>query len=203
MTRSAFAAIAVVFRVRLSEPSVQRLADGRHDSLVQVDSRPVRCLRRQDPSEQPLMPRPPKHVGSFARSHANSETSLPKRTVSVCLGPPSCRLCTGAITAGGPSLKIVIQGVRDALAHEHPRLREADVVMLIASKPLDALKYREGFPNPLSRLCGRFSWLAQAHTHAILHVCRKETDAVPLALDLRAQVANLCRQLLVLELLEP
>ena len=29
------------------ERSVQRFADNRHDSLAQVNSRPVRCLRRE------------------------------------------------------------------------------------------------------------------------------------------------------------
>ena len=59
--------------------------------------------------------------------------------------------------------------------------------------------------NFLSRLCGRFSWLALAHIHAILHIRRrsKQTDTVPLAWDLHTQVANLCRQLLVLVLFKP
>ena len=116
-------------------------------------------------SEQPLCPEPPKHVGSFARSHANSETSLPRSTESVCPSPPSKRRCSGAITASGTSLnQVIIQGVCNTLAHEHPRLREADVVMLIASESLDALHRRQGFLHPLIRLCGRLSRLAQAYT---------------------------------------
>ena len=51
------------------------------------------------------MPRPPKHVGSFARSQANSETSLPRSTDIACLSPLSKRRCSGAITVGGTSLK--------------------------------------------------------------------------------------------------
>ena len=79
------------------------------------------------------------------------------------------------------------------------------MITLIASKPLGALQCRQGFLNPLNRLCGRFSWLVQAHMHSITHVCRrsKETDSVSLAWDLQTQVANLCRQLLILELLKP
>ena len=36
-----------LFRTSTLVRSVQRLADGRHDSLVQVDSLPGRCLRRE------------------------------------------------------------------------------------------------------------------------------------------------------------
>ena len=100
VSRSAFAA-----RAR-AERSAQRLADARHDSLVQVDCRPTSTLPApRSPPPATLMPRPPKHVGSFARSQANSETALPRSTESVCLSPPSRRRCSGAITAGGTSLK--------------------------------------------------------------------------------------------------
>ena len=63
----------------------------------------------------------------------------------------------------------------------------------------------QGFLNPLSRLCGRFSRLSQANVHAKVQIRSrtKETDALPLAWDPHAKVANLCRQLLVLELSKP
>ena len=40
---------------------------------------------------------------------------------------------------------LALKGVCNALAHEHPRLREADVVMLIASKSLNALQVARAF----------------------------------------------------------
>ena len=132
--------------MRFSERSVQRFADTRHDRLVQVDSRPVRCPVPRRPSEQPLMPRPPKHVGSFARSHANPETSLPRSTESVC---PSFQA-----SLQRSHHRRCDQSKVNTLAHEHPRLLEADVVMLTASKSLSALQRRQGSLNPLIRLCG-------------------------------------------------
>ena len=100
---------------------------------------------------------------------------------------------------------IIIQGMCDALSREHPRLREADVVVLIASKSLNTLQCCHGFLNPLSRLCRRLSRLAKCDMHAVPRVRRRsrETDTVPLAWDLQTQVANLCRQLLALVLLKP
>ena len=113
------------------------------------------------------MPRPPKHVGSFSRSHAGSETFPPSSADIVCLSHQRW-----------DQPKVTIQSTSNFLAHQHPRLHKADVV---TCKSLDTLHRPKGLFQPLGRLCRRLSGLAQAHTHAVLHTGSrpKKADAEP------------------------
>ena len=97
------------------ERSVQRFADNRHDSLVQVNSRPVRCLRREACLSNPYA-EATKARGEFCPApQANSETSFPRSTESVCLSPPSKRPLQRSHHRWWDQSKVIIQGVCNAL----------------------------------------------------------------------------------------
>ena len=130
------------------------------------------------------MPRPPKHVETFARPQVNSETSLPRSTDIVCLSPLSRRRCSGAITAGGTSLKSYSRASATSLLMSiHFFFCKADMIVLITCKSLHALQCRESLLRSLNRLYGHLSRLAQVDMHAVLRVrCRlKETHPMSLA----------------------
>ena len=95
------------------------------------------------------MPRPPKHVGSFARSQANSETSLPNTDI-VCLSPPSKRRLERGHHRGWDKPS---RACADPLAHQHPRLCKADMIMWIARRSLNVLQRRESLLHSFSIVC--------------------------------------------------
>ena len=142
------------------------------------------------------MPRPSKHVGSFARSHANSETALPRSTASVCLSPPSKRRCNGAITNGGTSLKSCSR------ACATPRLINFHAIAKLTWSWFCNVARAS---STLNRLCRHLSRLAQSDMHAVLRVrCRsKEAYTMTLARDSQTQILNLHRRLCVLKLFKP
>ena len=161
--------------MRLTEWSPQRNADVRLDGFVQVDSRPVRCLC--------LMPRPPKHVGSFARSQANSETALPRNSESACLCPPLQR----GHHRRWDQPEITIQGMRDSPAHQHPRLRKADMVMLVTQSSVSAPQQVGPVRHAYSAAC---SLQTQRGSHHVACAGHSNTDSEPPSAALRPQTVQ-------------
>ena len=71
------------------------------------------------------MPKPPKPRGEFRSLPGQLRDSTSKEYRKRLPEPPSKRRCTGAITAGGTSLK---SESKACATHQHPRLRKADMV---------------------------------------------------------------------------
>ena len=166
-----------------SERSVQRFTDARNDGPVQVDSRYVAFGAKSIWAT--LGPRPPKHVESFARSHASSETVLPRSTESVCLSPSFRRRCSGAITAGGSSPK------SQSRACAAPLLINIHTFAKLTWSCWSQANLPVFCSVASSRLRRRLGKLAQAYMHEILHIRSRawEAYAMSLAWDLRAHVS--------------
>ena len=136
-----------LLEMRLLERSFQRFADARHDSLVQVNSRPVRCLCRithlSNPDAQTsiargeLCPFPGRLRDSTSKEHRKR---LPEPSFQASLQRGHHRRWDQP--------GIIIQGMRDSTAY-----RKADMVMLVTRiKAPNVLQCRESFLH-LSKVC--------------------------------------------------
>ena len=105
-------------------------------------------LSPHNPSEQPYCPDLQCTWGASPVTRKTQKLHFQTPTSSASALLPS-------VVGKGPSPLVgqAFQGMRDPLAHQHPRLCKADMIMLIARKSFNALQRRESLLHSFSIVC--------------------------------------------------